>query len=113
VVIAPHFGVAYSFSQGLAVVSIKGKTGFIDHLGRWVSPPYSGEPDFLSDGFVAIADERNGKTGDQWGYMGPDGKFIWRASMTEAPTHELWPFFGFDETQKQKEIERSCQTNPV
>ena len=95
------------------MVSANRKTGFIDRLGRWVSPPHIGDLDFLDGGFVAVVDQTDGKTGDEWGYMRRDGRFIWRASIAEAPTHEMWPVVGFEETQKQTEIQKSCHVDPA
>lgn len=107
--ISARFDFATSFSRGAAVVSFDGKVGFIDHGGKWVSPTQVGSFGFTSQGFVAITDEKDNRTGDEWGYMGRDGSYIWRAPVTEEPSHEMWPVLGLTEQQRKQEIEKSCE----
>jgi len=89
VVIPMQFGIAMSFSEGLAQVCIgkceweqntgyDGKFGFIDHSGHFViNPQYDNAWDF-KNGFAKVG---VGKGDDaKTGYIDKTGKTIWQPS---------------------------------
>ncbi|MDY5615840.1 MAG: WG repeat-containing protein [Helicobacter sp.] len=68
IVIKPQFDFAWSFSEGLALVELNGKYGFIDKSGKIVINPQFDEIDH----FKPIGIQINGK----WGTIDENGKFI-------------------------------------
>lgn len=59
-----------NFYEGLAMVRLNGKSGFIDKTGKEVIPcKYNSASDF-SDGLAPVSN------GDKWGYINKDGKEV-------------------------------------
>ena len=72
--IPPHYDkAANKFRENLAMVSVAGKTGFIDMYNRFIIPPIYDKMDDL-DGFHQglAAVSKNGK----WGYIDKQGKVV-------------------------------------
>ena len=70
VVIPFKYDEAYNFSEGLAVVKLNGKYGFIDKSGKEVVPPKYENGGSFSEGLAVV--ELNGK----WGFIDKSGKEV-------------------------------------
>lgn len=70
VVIEPKYKLASFFSEGLAVVVLNDKWGFIDKTGRMVIEPKYEDARPFSEGLAAI------ELNDKWGYIDKTGKMV-------------------------------------
>ena len=76
-VIEPQFDLALSFSEGLAVVRIKGKFGFIDSLGKMAIEPQFDWALSFSEGLAAV------KINGRGGRCRADGKLAEHFEMSD------------------------------
>jgi WG repeat protein len=53
---------AWPFSEGLAVVGLPGKMGYIDTAGRSVIPPQYSEGGKFKEGLASVKVDKNGDT---------------------------------------------------
>jgi hypothetical protein len=72
-VIRPRYELAHDFSEGLAVVEVRGKGyGYIDAKGRLViGPGFYGAWDF-TDGIARVSTQERGT-----GYINKQGRYVW------------------------------------
>lgn len=68
--IAPQFGLAFSFHEGLAPVQISGKWGFINQSGKHIIEPQFDEVYRFSEGLALV------RIGSKWGFIDKNGKHI-------------------------------------
>lgn len=78
VAIAPRFGDASGFSEGLAEVAIGLKSGYIDKTGKLVIFPVAGGGFPFSNGLAPV--RRN----SQWGHIDRTGKLVISPQFDEA-----------------------------
>jgi KWG repeat domain protein len=89
VVIPLKYDWAGSFSEGLAVVGIEGKWGFIDKSGNEVVPLKYGYADEFSEGFACVSLTNKYKK-DKYGFIDKSGnevvplKYDWAGSFSEG-----------------------------
>jgi hypothetical protein len=62
-IINPQFDSAWFFSDGLALVEVGKKWGYIDKTGKFVINPQFDSADFFSDGLALV------EVGKKWGYI--------------------------------------------
>lgn len=85
IIIQPKFDWGYDFREGLAVVCLNNKCGFIDRSGNYVIPPiYDDAGSFSSKEGLAMV-----LSGGKYGYIRKDGKF------------EINPFFDYASNFKE------------
>ena len=78
VVIVPQFERVESFSEGLAVAQLKGKSGYIDRSGKWViQPQYDSAGDF-SEGLARVL------TRGSMGYINKTGRMVIQPQFAQA-----------------------------
>ncbi|CAN5257489.1 hypothetical protein BH10ACI1_BH10ACI1_25540 [soil metagenome] len=81
--IKPQFDWARSFSEGLAIVEMKGKSGCIDKTGKMVvTPRFDGTGWLFSEGFVAVI--VGDLMTDKWGYIDKTGKLVISRQFDQA-----------------------------
>lgn len=83
IVIKPQFDAAEQFSEGLAVVTIGGKKGYIDKTGNIVIKPQFDEAGNFEQGMASA------KIGNQFGYIDKTGKMV----VINPPFDQVSGFF--------------------
>jgi len=74
-----RFASAQPFSEGLAAVSLDGKSyGYINHAGELVIKPQFGYAEPFAEGLAAV------KIGDKFGYINPSGQVVIQAQYDIA-----------------------------
>ena len=68
--IEPQFDFAWDFSEGLAVVEIAGKQGYIDFTGETVIPPIYDRAYGFSEGMAKV------RVGKKYGFIDKTGKLV-------------------------------------
>ena len=81
VAIAPRFGLASSFSEGLAAAAADGPYGYIDKAGRWVVRPKFGEAGPFVNGLARVSAVAGKKDEAGWrplkvGYVDVRGRWV-------------------------------------
>ncbi|MBD1937714.1 WG repeat-containing protein [Microcoleus sp. FACHB-68] len=76
--IQPQFYWAASFSEGLAMVTVNTKSGFIDKTGNFIIQPKFDHAGSFSEGLAPA------KLGEKWGYIDRAGNFIIQPPFTSA-----------------------------
>ncbi len=76
--IEPQYDFAWDFSEGLAVIEIAGKQGFIDINGETVIQPIFDKAYSFSEGFAKI------KMGGKYGYIDKNGKIVIGVQFDDA-----------------------------
>lgn len=71
-----------SFSEGLASVSVDGKSGCIDTAGEFVIPPQFDLLENFSEGLAPV--QVQGEEGTLWGYIDKSGQIAIKPSYEEA-----------------------------
>lgn len=67
----PYPIVMSSFSEGLAIVQVKGLLGYMDKSGRMVVPPYFKHAHDFREGLAAVSLD-----GERWGYINKRGELV-------------------------------------
>ncbi|MEM7127182.1 MAG: WG repeat-containing protein [Chloroflexota bacterium] len=87
VVIEAQFEVACRFSEGLAVVQVEGKCGYIDGSGEFVIPPQydlpvAYEDMYFREGLAAV------RLNEKYGYINKDGNLVVEPQFVRAAQFE-------------------------
>jgi hypothetical protein len=89
-VVAPQFGIAGPFKEGLACVRFdNGKRGYIDKTGKFAIQPEYSDANYFSEGLAAVnlfgvvSDPIN-THGGRWGYIDKTGKMVINAKFEFA-----------------------------
>ena len=78
IVVAPHYDLAYPFTEGRAAVRLAGKYGYLDEHGKEiVAPKYDFTWRFIG-GFATV------KLGDKFGFIDKSGKEVVPPMFDEA-----------------------------
>jgi len=77
-VIAPRFGAARSFKNGVAAVKIGGRFGYIDRAGKQVVPPAYSDAGYDLNGLLPVAEEKSvdGVRVPRWGLINKRGEIV-------------------------------------
>lgn len=85
-VINPQFDYAGEFSEGLAMVKVGDKWGYIDKTGEMViNPQFDCPPHFNADANADAVEFSEGlapiKISDKWGYTDKTGEMVIKSSV--------------------------------
>ncbi len=76
--IKPQFQAADFFHNGIAVVKLKGKWGYINEKGKWIIDPEFQDARPFNKGIAPV------KLNDKWGFINEKGKWIIKPEFQDA-----------------------------